>query len=609
MVLTLAAFASAYAALFAALVFTFLVPGLIACRFFRLKSHEVWAFVPVFSVLVSVQLVYYLSLVFGYSRETVVLSFLVLTAVYTLVVFWKGERLRPAGFLKLKYVKKTSLLLFSVIFLVSAVVLFRSVWLQNQSGIVITGSSWQDTPAHYEYVESMNNGNFPPQMPNFSGQRLTYHYFVDFHTAVVEKVFGYLPELLPFLNVVFIVVFGLGVYAVARVHGRRAAVVAVVIGIFGWGLSYFGLFSALLNGQFSAGQNYIYHYGETFGLPSIFDNLLQQRPMLVGLPVFCLILALLRDMGDRRRLLLAGLVTGLVFQFHNVAFFTGYVAFAVAVLLNLKRFRFSWLLFVLPTFLALPFIFSGGLPISVSVSSLWIVDFAENPLVYYFLNLGVPLVVALVSFVKRGNWVLKGTFLLLMLIPNVVLLTPNVWDMYKFFIFAWVPIAVLCGFVLAKARRVVVFAVVLLSVLTSASVIVFNVGTSFQAASWSEYDAGLWVRQNTPERSVFLTYYSIYSPPTFIGGRLRVASYVNWAYGYGIPLDSIYKRTADVDRAFNGSATDLLDVVRLYNVSYVYVGSDELASYPDCTARFDAVDWLMPVYENEGLKIYWVNLP
>ena len=79
LLLTAISFVSGDVAVFTALVFTFLVPGLIAYRFFSLKSHEVWAFVPIFSVLVSVTLIYYLSLAVGYSRDTILFSFLALT--------------------------------------------------------------------------------------------------------------------------------------------------------------------------------------------------------------------------------------------------------------------------------------------------------------------------------------------------------------------------------------------------------------------------------------------------------------------------------------------------------------------------------------------------
>ena len=611
LLLVCVSFVSAYVALTTALVFTFIVPGLISYRFFHLKSHEIWAFIPIFSVLVSVQLVYYLSLALGYSRETILLSFLALTAIYTLIVYRKGEPLKPSKFFKLGQVKKTNVLVFAAVFLVSFAVLFNSVWVGNQHGIVLTGSNWQDTPLHYEIIESLNQGNFPPQMPNFAGAPLTYHYFVDFHTAIVEHVYGYLPTLLPFLNAVFIIVFALSIYALTRDYGRRAAIIATVLAVFGWGLSYFGLFSALFGGQFNPITNYIYQYGELFGLPSIFDNLLQQRPLLIGLPAFALVLVLLRNMDNKNRILLAGVVTGLVFMFHNVAFFVCYVAFAASVLFNFKRFNRGYLYFLVPSVLALPFILVGGPPLTVDVSVAWIVNFAQNPFVYYFLNLGVPFVLAIASFFWRGKEELKGTLLFLVLIPNVLLLTPNVWDMYKFFIFAWIPIAVLSGTVLAKVWdkgwRGMVLALVLLSVITSASVIVYNVETSYPAVSWDEYQVGLWVRDNTPQGSVFLTYPSIHAPSGLIGGRLRVSAYVNWAFGHGVPLEDIYKRDGDIRMAYNGNVTSLRAVVTAYNVSYVYVGSEELSHYPGCVARFDGVNWLLLVYSDGGLRVYMVD--
>jgi hypothetical protein len=606
-----ASFVSGYFALLTALVFTFLVPGLIAYRFFNLKSHEIWTFMPVFSVLVSVQLVYYLSLAFGYSREIILFSFLALTAVYSLVVYKKGEPFKPQKLLKIKQIKKTSLLIFAIIFLISFAVLARSVWYGNQYGIVLTGSNWQDTPLHYEIIESINNGNFPPQKPNFAGQPETYHYFVDFHTSIVEKVYGYLPTLLPFLNAVFIVVFALAIYVLARGYGRKVAIIATVLGVFGWGLSYFGLLSALISGQFNPTQNYIFQYGDTFGLPSVFDNLLQQRPMLIGLPAFALVLVLLRNMDDKKRILLAGIVTGLVFQFHNVAFFCCYVAFVVCVLFNFKRLNLSFLYFLVPTVFALPFILVGGPPLTVGVSAAWIANFAQNPFIYYPLNLGVPFLLAIVSFFWKGHEELKGTFLFLVLIPNVLLLTPNPWDMYKFFMFAWVPIAVLSSMVLAKVWvrrwRVVVLVLLLFSVLTSVSVVVYNVGTNYSGASWNEYQLGLWVRDNTPSGSVFLTYYSIHAPSSMIGGQLRVSSYFNWPYGHGVPLDEVFKRGHDIDMAYNGTSTQLEAVVREYNVSYVYIGGEELANYPGCIARFNGVGWLTQVYINGDLQIYKVD--
>lgn len=496
--MALAGFASNYIALLAAFVFTFIVPGLCFYRFFSFDDHEKWAFIPIFSVLFSVQFVYVLSLVLGYSRNTILVGFLVLTAIYTGVIYKKGQDFQPQQLLqKFGKIKKTSILLFTVILLVSLGVLLRTVWFSNDYGIVITGANWQDTPFHYEIIESINNGNFPPQTPNYVGTPLSYHYFVDFHTAIVEKVYGYLPTLLPILNAVFIGVFAVSMYALVRPHGRQAAIAAAVVGTFGWGFSYYKFFSALFCGE-SVVFNSFFEYGGTFGLPPIYDNLLQQRPMLMGLPALVLVLTLLRNMDDKKRLLLAGLVTGLVYQFNNVAFFCCFVAYAFCLFVNLKKFKLSYLFFVLPSLVALPFILGGGATFQATLNVAWAIQFVKNPLTFYILNLGLPLLLAIYCLFKRGNWYLKGTMLALLIIPHFVIFTPNVWDMYKFFMFAWIPIAALAGISLAKTRKLVAFILVLLSILTSVSVIVYNINTNFMGATWAEYNVGIWTRENTP---------------------------------------------------------------------------------------------------------------
>jgi len=614
--MAVASFPFVYVGLPSAFVFTFLVPGLVSCSFFKLEKHELWALVPVISVLVSTQFVYYVSIAFGYSRETILLCFLVLTAIYTIVTNRKGAPIPIRNLPKMRRLSKTTLTVLSIILLISLVVLLRSVWLPSQYGIVLTGSNWQDTPLHYEIPESINNGNFPPQIPYFSGVPLsTYHYFVDFHTAIIEKTYGYLPQLLPFLNAVFIVIFALSIYALAREHGRRAALFSTVIAGFGWGFSYVGLFSAVANGHVNTSTNYIYQYGQLFGLPTMFDNLLQQRPLLVGLPAFAVVMLLLKNVQDKRRLALAGIVTGLVYPFHVVSFVCCFVAFFVAVLINAKQLKVTQLAaFLAPTALALPFVLSGASAFHPTPSFDFVSTFVKvNPVVYYVLNLGLPFLLALLSFVKRGEWLLKGTFVLLFLIPNIFVLTPNSWDMYKFFMFAWIPIAVLSGTLMVKFPKkwgkVLAILLILFSIFSAVSVVLYNVGTAYTAVNWDEYNLGMWVRNNTPQRSVFLTNDSIDSPPTLIGGRLRVSSYFNWPFGQGIPYGDIAKRDSDIESAYSGNATNLQQVVLEYKVNYIYVGYTELRSYQGCVERFNAVNWLQLVYSIGDLRIYKVNLP
>jgi hypothetical protein len=607
--LTAGSFISPQIALFAAFVFTFAVPGLVVSKFFHLSSVELWAIVPIISVMISTQLIYYLSLGVGYGKETILAIFLLLTVVYTIVIFKKGEISLHRSLQRITQVKKTTILLFAVIFAITLLILLKSVWSNGPYGIILTGSNWQDTPLHYEIIESINCGNFPPQMSYFAGQPLTYHYFVDFHTAILEKTVGYMPVLLPFLNAVFIGIFGVTIYALAREHGRRSAMISTVIATFGWGFSYYLLLSALANGQFSVYNNYAYQYGQLFGLPPIFDNLLQQRPLLIGLPVFALVLLLLRNIDDKNRLVLAGVLTALVYEFHNVSFFCCYVVYFIALAINLRRFKLSYLYFIIPSVLALPFIIRGGLGgTSFNISASFLVDFAKlNPL-YFFLNLGLPLLVALVAFVKiKGQKLLKVSLLAMIIIPNIFVLTPNVWDMYKFFIFAWIPIAILCGAMLSRTRKSLAILLIAFSVIASVSVAAYNVGTTYTGASYDEYNLGLWVRNNTPERSVFLTYTSIHCPPAMIGGRIVVSSYINWGYGHGIPLSQLFARAHDVDQAYQGNETDLQRVVLAYNVSYIYIGNDELDHYGNgLPAKLNGISWLQNVYSIGSSRILYV---
>lgn len=606
-ILAAASFASGVVALAAAFIFTFIVPGLAFYRFFPFQSYERWAFVPVFSVMASVELIYWVSLAVGYSTTTILACFLALAAIYTLVVYRKGQEFKPPQLRSaIRKTNKSALILFALIFIISLVVLLRTVWYSTPDGYVLTGVNWQDGPFHYEIIESLNNGNFPPQTPNYVGVPLSYHYFVDFHTAILEKVYGYLPTLMPVLNACFIAVFALAMYALARPYGKQAGFIAAIVSVFGWGFSYIDLFRNLLSGGSLSNATYM-QYGGLFGLPPIYDNLLNQRPMLIGLPAFVLVLALLRNMDDPKRLLLAGLFTGLVYQFNNIAFFCCGLAYIIGLLINLKKFKKECLYFLAPAALALPFILFGGGSFSFHLSMEWAVEFFKYPPLYLFANLGVPFIVALLCFVKKGNWTLKITMLALLFIPVLFVFTPNVWDMYKFFIFAWIPITALMAIRLAKSRKALVAVLIVLSVLTSVSVISYNVSTSYLGVTTSEYNVGLWVRSNTPPDSVFLTSYGIHCPTSMVGGRLRVSSYINWPYGHGVPLGEIFERQAAIDNAYNGTENQLKSLVQTYNVRYVYVGNEERGNYPNCVAHFDSVSWLTQVYGQDNQYVYWVN--
>jgi uncharacterized membrane protein len=75
-----------------------------------------------------------------------------------------------------------------------------------------------------------------------------------------------------------------------------------------------------------------------------------------------------------------------------------------------------------------------------------------------------------------------------------------------------------------------------------------------------------------------------------------------------VPLDLVLQRGNDIDLAYNGTAAELATVIREYNVSYIYVGSEETDHYFNCIAHFDAIGYLTAFYSNGGTRIYQVDL-
>ena len=642
MLLLLASVISPWASLGSALIFTLFLPGysIVEYLFSYLHFHEKLLLYILLSVLISTQLIYYLSLAFGYSRHTIYLAFLVLFFLY--LIFLMHLPQHEASKKSLSINNLYGVLLSFGIALFTYFVLSKSVWVWQDNSIVLTGSNWQDTPLHYEIIESINNGNFPPQMPYFSGVPMSYHYFVDFHTAILEEAFGsFIPRLIVFTNALFVFLFALSLYALGSyVKSRRAGVYTTLLGTLGAGFSFVLFFSALFSGQYALTTNYTFEYGKLFTIPPIFDNLLQQRPQLLGLPTLTATVyffykgsrSCLSSSSNtgRREIALSGVLAGLLFPFHILACFSAVFLCALNFTKKLVTMRFKSTtndeLYFLPFFLLFVFPFLVQM-MAGNESSARFLEFKlpwafyfvrDGPMEFYVANLGLPFILALSGLFKKslhphGFFVASWIFSMLAF-PNLLSFTPNVWDMYKFFHYAWIAIALAAGCFLAdltvphlqntsrKLRLLIPTAVVLLlvfSIFSSGLVAVWNLSTSYPCADRGEYETGLWVREHTPERSVFLTWSSIHAPVSMIGGRLRVLGYVNWAYGHGFDF---WVRDQDLERAYRGTTAETLEVVETYEVSYIYVGEEELKNAPGCLKKFEGMPQLEKVYQDPSGK-------
>ena len=74
---------------------------------------------------------------------------------------------------------------------VVAVVLGVGMWRITPDGVSSGGSNWSDLGVHLSIAETLNSGgNFPPDVPYFSGVPLVYHWFADFHAAILAEAAG-----------------------------------------------------------------------------------------------------------------------------------------------------------------------------------------------------------------------------------------------------------------------------------------------------------------------------------------------------------------------------------------------------------------------------------
>lgn len=502
-----------------AIFFTLFLPGFVFVNLFfkDLEQLEKLVLTLFLSVLFSTQLVYWLSQLLGYSKVSIVLAGLIFVPALFFFPVKKPD---------FRLLKHPAILLAIGIFIIFYIILSGSVWVLRGNEFLLSGSNWQDTPMHLGIIESLNQGNFPPQMPYYSGVRMTYHYFVDFHTAIIEKMADtFNPGLLVYLNSFFAGLFALAVYVLANhvTRSTKASCFAVIIGVFGGGFSYIRFFEAFLSNNWSRFsdlfmQNYVQEWKGFFQIVPVFEGLLQSRPQMMGLTGLALaayFLYLGLTGKDARKMILAGLITGLLFPFHVTAFISIGLLFIILTFYFAYQKKF-WLkgslFFLLPVLLSLPFILAISTSPRLSLDpGWWAPDKSPSGLTLFYLgNLGIPFIISFFFplFQKGHRFFLYSWIISMFVVPNIISFTPESFDMNTFFHFMWIPVAIAGGIFLeglyGKKFHIIVVILIVFSVFTPFLDAAWNLSVKYPGYSLAQYNAGIWIRDNTPQGSVFL---------------------------------------------------------------------------------------------------------
>ena len=632
----------------------FVVPGwvLVAWTRPRIATTGRLGLAIVLSVAISAHLVYWVSVFLGgYGRASIFATAGLLLMPVVLTV-WRagGAPLRAQLPGSLRAIRRNAVP-FAVAALAAAVVgltLDSGLWHPTNGGVTAGGSNWSDLGVHLSIAQSLNAGNFPPQVPYFAGAPLVYHWFADFHAAIAAEAAGlfaipaFVSSSAILAGALALLVHGLARTLLRGGGARRAAVIAATLVIFGGGLAWMRFAGDLYNGvgdPVSLVTNNSYdnswydaEHGESywpyFRIPSVMGTgLLVHRATTFGLPILVgavlLLVSGLPTRGARRRgardrpslILLAGLLGALLAPFHFF-FFPAFGIVALLYVLIGRRLvdhdapRNAALLLV-PYLLAAPFVIAPLLNASGSgdVKLAWgweSAPMADGPLAvafFYVTNLGVPFVLAIAAlFVRdlRARAFLGAWAVALFLIPNVMQVSDVAFDMNKFFQAMWIAVALLAAWLIRRWPWPAVAAVIVLSIPSPLLIVAYSAfdhhnqvldGNGLQAASW--------MAANTPERSVFVTDGWLNSP-TDPAGRLRLLTYTPYIANLGFDP---HEREAQVRQMYCAGDLGLtVTLMRQLGASYLI----DQGRPQDCEVPTEFVEGplLHRVFENDALRIW-----
>jgi hypothetical protein len=522
-------------------------------------------------------------------------------------------------------------------------VLQSGLWRATSDGISAGGSNWSDLGVHLSIAQSLNAGNFPPQVPYFAGEPLIYHWFADFHAAIVARAAGIfaIPSFVVssaiLAGALALLVHGLG-RALLRGRGaRRAALLAAVLVIFAGGLGWIRLVGDIANGfgdlpglvtRNSYDNSWLTDW-PYFRIPSVMGTgLLVHRATTAGLPMLVGAVLLLaaglpsaraREAGWRDRpalIFLAGMMGALLAPFHFF-FFPAFLALALGWvvvggrLLDREAPRNAALLLA-PYLLAVPFAIAAVAQARDSGALHWVAGWESAPigdgpwavLFFYITNLGMPFVLALLALVlpRVPHRAFLAVWLVaLFVVPNVVQVSAIGFDMNKYFQAMWIAVALLAAWLIRRWPAWAVTAVLLVSIPSPLLVSAWTALNREVVLGWSEVGAADWIAANTPERSVFVTNGWLNSP-TDAAGRLRVLTFTPYIANLGYSPD---ERSAVVDTIYcSGDPERAAQLTRTLGATYLLDTGPPRACQP--TIFDESPDWEL-VYDRSRVRIWHVS--
>jgi hypothetical protein len=488
----------------------------------------------------------------------------------------------------------------------------RAMFEAPEGGGVFTGVDHNlgDLPFHIAIATSfVYGGNFPPEHPELALTRLTYPFVVDLVLAMLMAVGASVRQgiLLENLALGWSLLALLHRFALRLTRDRLAALIAPVLVFASGGLGFLNLADDVdpAHGGLVAllarpTHDYtIQPQGPLRWGNLVITMLIPQRSVLLGIPLFLVAATMWwQAVTDedrpraRRRLLVAGAITGLMPLAHAHAF-TVAMAVGVSLALLFPDARGWTRALGLAAVLAAPqlLLLATGSSMQSGRFVGWQTGWDhgdQGVLAFWWRNLGLFLPALLVALVWRGRRAVVPRTLLVFyvpfafcfLVPNLLRLSPWIWDNIKFMVWWHVASALLVALLLARLWRMGggwrgAAAALLVLLTLSGALDLWRAGAGKIVLSVVPPEGTLFaddVRAATPPRAIVL-HAPTYNSEVYLTGRRTLVGYLGHMWSQG--LDAGH-RQEDLQAIYSGRgpARTLLD---RYGVDFVVAGPLEEA--------------------------------
>ena len=576
-----------------------------------LPSYIKIFFAIILGVIVNILVIFGISQVFGLNITNVLIA-TSLTFFPSLIFLTK----RPGAFEifgKLE-VKKNPFIVGSLLVLGIFIVVFffKSIYV-NENGIIAGNRLvWTDWPVHIAIISSFVHGNnFPPQNPLYAGQTISYPFFADFLSAVLQvlgaslKTSLIIPGIILGISVIVLIYF-LGIILTGS---KKTAIVGLFIGIFWGGLGFLYFLQDLLTSSnfwqtllFPPHEYTFYGEKNLWFFSFLYSELLPQRGFLFGLPMFLLgliflILGISRNKNSY--LLASGCLVAIMPFFHMHSYLS--FLFLISVLIpltiltdfiqyglakaksHLAAIIFCFLLPIVTLgLIQLPLFISLNLSQTVGLNWGWMKGH-ENIFLFWFKNTGFfwPLFIFAIFKIKLAP-VARNVLIasvILFILPNIIRFAPWPYDnlkimTYWYLIGAFFVAESLLYFYkkndLGKIIATVLFITLIISGVIEVTRIFNTQKTKINLWSRNDIELADVIIAKTEPRSLILTAAIHDHPVTALAGRKIIIGFPGNAWSWG--LSDWSQRETDVHTMFKGGPSFLFNK---YKVDYVLISPRE----------------------------------